>query len=77
MTEETLVVLVDLVVHERLLLHELTAHGSLEALDNLLEDRFVEHQLFAIHHGRHIATSEQFACLQDDAVGTSIEHIHP
>ena len=76
-TEETLVVLVDLVVDEGFLLHKLTTNGGLETLDNLFEDGFVEHEFLAIHHGRDIATREQLARLEDDTIGTCIEHIDP
>ena len=49
----------------------------LETLDNLLENRFIEHQLLALHHGHHVATGQQFATLQYDAVGTGIKHVNP
>ena len=77
MTEKTLVVLVDLIVYQGLLLDELTADGGLKSLDNLLENRFIEHQLLTIHHGRDITTGQQFASLEDNAVCTGIEYIHP
>ena len=77
MAQESLVVLVYLVVYQGLLLNQFATNGTLKALYNLFEDRLVEHQLFAIHHGRYIATCEQLACLQDDTIGTSIEHINP
>ena len=77
MAQETLVVLVDLVVDESLLTRQLRRYGMFEALDYLLEDRLVEHQLLALHDGHHIATGQQFATLQDNAIGTSIEHVDP
>ena len=77
MTEETLVILVNLVIHQSLLLVELRAYATLEAVDNLSQDGFVEHQLLAVHHGNDIVTGEQFARFQDDAISPGIEDVHP
>ena len=77
MAQETFVVLVDFVVDEGFLTSQLGADCMLEALDYLFEDGLVEHQLLALHDGHHIATGQQLATLEDDAVGTSIEHVDP
>ena len=77
MTKETLVIFVNLVVHQCLLLDNLAADRGFETLDDLLEDRLVEHQLLAIHHGRDITTSQQLASLQNNTVSPGIQHVHP
>ena len=56
MAQETFVVLVNLVVDQCLLLHQLGIDSTLEALDNLTENGLVEHQLFAVHYALYIMT---------------------
>ena len=77
MAQETLVVLINLVVDEGFLTSQLRRDSMLEAIDNLLQDGLVEYQLLAFHDGHHVTTRQQFATLQNDAVGTRIEHVHP
>ena len=56
MTKETLIVFVNLIIHECLLPHQLVAHAMLEALDDFLEYGLVEHHFLAVHDAGHIAT---------------------
>ena len=49
----------------------------LETVNNLLQDGLVEHQLFALHNGHHVATCQQLTGLENDAVGSCIEHVDP
>ena len=77
MAKETLVVLINLIIHQSLLTHQLAVYAPLETVYYLLKDRLVEHQFLAAHTARHIATCKEFATLQDDAVAARIEHIYP
>lgn len=63
MAKETLIVFVNLIIHECLLPHQLVAHAMLEALDDFLENGLIEHHFLACHHADHIAACEQFATL--------------
>ena len=77
MTQEALVIFVNLVVHQGLLAHRLTAYALLETLDDFLHDRLVENHALARHHTQHITACEQFSALQTDTVATRIEHVNP
>ena len=77
MTQETLVILVNLVVHQRFLLGQLGIDGTLEALYNLTQDRLIKHQLLAVHYTLNIMAGQQFASLENDAVGTSVQDVDP
>ena len=77
MAQEALVILVYLIIDESLLAHQLAIHALLEAIHYLVQDRLIEHHLLAAHAASHIATSQQLATLQDDAIATGIKHIHP
>ena len=77
MAQETLVILINLIIHQSLLTHQLAVYAPLETVYYLLKDRLVEHQFLTSHAARHIATRKEFATLQNDAVAARIEHIYP
>ena len=67
MAQETLVILINLIIHQSLLTHQLAVYAPLETVYYLLKDRLVEHQSY-LPAARHIATRKEFATLQNDAV---------
>lgn len=77
MAQETLVILINLIIYQSLLTHQLAVYALLETVYYLLKDRLVEHQFLTSHAARHIATRKEFATLQNDAVAARIEHINP
>ena len=77
MAEEALVVFVDVVVDERVLSHGVLEDGVAETLEHLFEDWLVEDHALAVEDALHVATGEEFAALEYDAVSSCIKGIDP
>ena len=77
MAEESLVVLINLVIDHCLLMHQLASYALLESIYYLLENRLVENQFLSTHAGSHVTTGQQFSALEDDAFTSCIKHIYP
>ena len=77
MAQKTFVILINLVIDQCLLTSQLRRDGMFETLDNLFENGLVEHQLLALHHRHDVVTGQQFTALQDNTIGTGIEHVNP
>ena len=71
-TEETLVILVDVIVEECFLTHGFVEHRPAETLEYLLQNGLIEHHALAVEHTLHITLRKQFTTLQDDAVGSGV-----
>ena len=72
MAEESLVILINIVVNDGTGAAVLTDHALLEACHNLLQNGLVEDQTAAVHHQTHIVAGEQFARLEDGFLHLSL-----
>ena len=77
MTEETLVILINIIAYDCFMTSSFIEDRFLEAFHYLLQYRIVKDQLLAVHHCLHIGFGQQLSGFQDNAVGTGFKYVHP
>ena len=77
MSEETLVILINIIAYDCFLTLFNIYVRFLEAALYLLHYRIFKVQLLAVHHCLHIGFGQQLSGLQDNAVGTGFKYVHP
>ena len=77
MTQKTLIVLVNLILHCGAAAQSLIGHGLAETLHKFFQDGLVEHKVLAAHYIHYLIAGKQLAGLKNYAVRSGIKHIGP
>ena len=77
MSQETFVILINIIIDHSFLTSCLTENRTSEPCKDFFENRLIENQSFPIHHTLHITFGKQFTTFENDSISPSIKHINP